>query len=569
MGIQLSFLKVMPMGLAALLALPLVFPQTARPSRGQRVLVIAAKTSGDAQLYRHCGRPSSYVPPPFHAPELFPSADVPVPGGIPDSEVRRRIEKEFLKLKKYPTVESLADADLVFFVQAAYSAWVEMRSGPQLLPPDLSGRGGVGPPPAPGGTYIIAGAPDEKPNVLSSAIAIVVPAEVYRDNFEDSTALLKAALWEGMVNGVNEKSASVETLVKQFDGGARLPANMQICSVSQPRHALAGQAIGIHEPSLKGATTAHVAAPEKTDASVFAKTIRVDVALVTVPVVVSGESGGHVSDLKESDFHVFEDGVEQTIDRLIPEKDPFNIGLLLDTSHSTRFNIAEIQRAAFSFVAMLRPVDRLMLISFNNRVFVDSEFTSNRDQLVQAISQIHLGDATRLYDALDLALAERFRTISGRKAIVLFTDGVDTFSGLSDEAGTLAQYQGSDVPVYIIQYDTQRGYPSKPSDMRAITTPQGYLNRDPTYARAARYLQDLGDASGGHVFHAETPESVGEAFSAIADELAHQYTLCYYPANRASDGSLRRIRVEIDHPGAKVRARSGYRAGSHPASDKK
>lgn len=297
--------------------------------------------------------------------------------------------------------------------------------------------------------------------------------------------------------------------------------------------------------------------------------IKVDVALVTVPVMVADRNGRYVYGLKESDFHIFENGVEQKIDRLIPEAESFDVALMMDSSGSTHFKFVDIQSAALAFVDALRPQDRLMIVSFDSQVAFDSELTDDRARLRGAILGTHgTNDSTRLYDALDYVVRERFDRLSGRKAIVLFTDGMDNGSERIDSGGTLAEVEHSDVIVYAIQYDTRKDGMPKPPDWAVIPRRHGYPTLDDLYAFAVKYLSDLTGHSGGRLYHAETINSLNEAFSQIAEELRRQYTLCYYPVNQKRDGSYRRIHVTVDRPGAKVRARAGYRAGSQPPAGK-
>ncbi|MGA2262498.1 MAG: hypothetical protein ABSH28_13815, partial [Acidobacteriota bacterium] len=104
-----------------------------------------------------------------------------------------------------------------------------------------------------------------------------------------------------------------------------------------------------------------------------------------------------------------------------------------------------------------------------------------------------------------------------------------------------------------------------PSGWKIRLIPEGYLDKDAAYANASRFLQDLSATSGGRLELAGNIGSLQEAFARIAEELGRQYTLCYYPSNQARDGSLRRIRVEVNRPGIKIRARAEYRAATSPA----
>jgi len=285
------------------------------------------------------------------------------------------------------------------------------------------------------------------------------------------------------------------------------------------------------------------------------KAIQVNITLVTVPVMVMDKAGKCIRGLEASDFRVFENGKEQKIDRLVPESEPFNVALLIDSSGSTHFKSDEMQQAALAFVDALRPRDRLMVASFDGEISYDSEFTEDHGLLRAAIVQKHQGNLTRLYDAIDGVLRERLDRIAGRKAIVLFTDGVDNESRRVDAAGSLAVIERSDVIVYAIQYDTRKdGIP----DRYAVPTPPGYATFGELYARAVHYLRDLASHSGGRLFHAETMGNLQEAFSQVAQELSLQYTLCYYPADQKRSSSYRHLRVTVDRPNVIVRARAGY-----------
>lgn len=300
-------------------------------------------------------------------------------------------------------------------------------------------------------------------------------------------------------------------------------------------------------------------ARQKPQTSTTDKTIKVSVSLVTVPVMVSDKQGNYVPDLRESDFHIFENNVEQAIDKLIPEAEPFNVALMIDSSGSTHFKFDEMQDAALAFVDALRPQDRIMIVSFDSEIYFDSDFTEDRAQLRQSIRRTHSADGkTRLYDALERVMTERLNRLPGRKAIVLFTDGVDNESLQAGSSDTIVTIEKSDVLVYAIQFDTRK---DGMSDRFHVPPPPGYVSFDTLYGRAVRYLRTLSSHSGGRLYNAGTIASINEAFKQIADELPRQYTLCYYPTNQQRDGSYRRIRVAVNRAGVKIRARTGYRAG--------
>jgi Ca-activated chloride channel homolog len=297
-------------------------------------------------------------------------------------------------------------------------------------------------------------------------------------------------------------------------------------------------------------------------------TVKLNTALVSVPVIVTDRDGKFIPNLTERSFILYEENVRQSIDNFSSIEVPFNVVLILDTSGSTRFKLEDIQEAALSFIDQLRDQDRVMIVSFDNQIYIDSEFTNDRKKLRKAILQTRTGGATRLYDSIDLVLIERLAKVTGRKAIVLFTDGVDTGSKLATAPSTIDLVEESGVLLYGIQYDTKedvrkgsvgtaRGG-SKPATIQIPTSGAS----EEEYRRADRYMREIVDRSGARLYKADLLGDVKQAFQLIADELRHQYTISYYPSNDKRDGSYRRIRVIVDQSNVAVRARKGYRAES-------
>jgi Mg-chelatase subunit ChlD len=194
--------------------------------------------------------------------------------------------------------------------------------------------------------------------------------------------------------------------------------------------------------------------PTPPDPSQQVETLKIDTNLVTIPVIVTDAGGLYVSDLRQDEFSVFEDDVRQSIAFFGTVSAPFHVILMLDTSASTQEKLRQIQQAALTFVEQLQPADRVKVISFDNEVRDLNEFTSNRGELKTAILQTRSGLGTKLFDAFELAL-NSIRPISGRKAIVLFTDGVDYHSDEATFDGTLRGLDEEGVIVYPIRYDTR------------------------------------------------------------------------------------------------------------------
>ena len=182
--------------------------------------------------------------------------------------------------------------------------------------------------------------------------------------------------------------------------------------------------------------------------------VRVNASLVTVPVSVLDRDGRFIGGLRKEDFRILEDGVEQQVAYFAPVEQPFTVALVIDTSGSTRFKLEDIQEAALAFVDQLRPADRVTIVSFDDEVRVLSEVTNDRRALRDAIRRTRPGNGTRLYDAVDLVIKRQLSREQGRKAIVLFTDGVDTSSKQASAQSTLSEAEELDAMIYPIQYDT-------------------------------------------------------------------------------------------------------------------
>jgi len=358
-------------------------------------------------------------------------------------------------------------------------------------------------------------------------------------------------------------AASPEALVDQFHTkGSGLPDYLPMCA------ATAGTIRSIHDPvETVGVQPAgepalpRPAAERAPDVAQF----RSIVTLVMVPVTVTDSGGQVVRDLPVSAFHVFEDDVEQKVERLESGSVPTDIALLIDTSMSMYPVRKGIMASASACAGALRANDRVMVVMIHRWIRVLSEFTEDRSKLQGALAQIRGGAETRLYDALALVAVDRLNQVEGRKAVILVTDGIDTRSQLTDPSGALAAMESSNTPVYIIRYE--------PSDIpiemygQALQTRRWLIAPDSPEkvlgARAAanRFLAQLSSGTGGRLYEALPDAALPEMLAHIASELSNQVVLGYYPARATPDGTYRRIRVTVDRPEYSVRARTGYRAG--------
>ena len=305
--------------------------------------------------------------------------------------------------------------------------------------------------------------------------------------------------------------------------------------------------------------------------------LKIDTTLVTIPVTVLDRGGKFIPALTKCDFHIYEDGIMQEVTEFSAVETPFHVVLLLDTSGSTRFKIEEIQSAALAFVGQLRPQDKVSVVSFDSKIKDHVDFTSDRFLLREAIASIKTGGSTKLYDAVNWVITQRLNKIQGRKAIVLFTDGVDTSSRATGR-DNLELVEESEVQVYPIQYDTFDGVNngiynpggrggnspiSLPDIFGGPTIRAGKGNGSAAdYTDAGFYLKDIATRSGGRHQNADSLGNLNRAFSMIAEELRHQYSLGYYPKNTAHDGTYRKVKVKASEAGWVLRAKEGYRAPS-------
>jgi len=285
--------------------------------------------------------------------------------------------------------------------------------------------------------------------------------------------------------------------------------------------------------------------------------VRISTTLVTVPVGVMDRQGRFVSELREEQFHLYEDGVEQKIAYFESAEKPFTVALLLDTSDSTRFKLKDIQDAALAFIDQLRPDDRVMVAAFDKSISMLAEATNDRRVLESAIRRAQTGGGTGLYNAIDVIIKQRLSRIRGRKAIVLFTDGVDTGTKGPTYESTLRLGEELDALVYAIQYNTYDDTAKKALDMNAQAMTAKGERLDVAYARAEHYLRLLAGKTGGRFYFADDLKRLREVFTIIARELREQYSLGYYPKSVGHDAD-RQIKVKVSVPNLAVRARRGY-----------
>lgn len=312
--------------------------------------------------------------------------------------------------------------------------------------------------------------------------------------------------------------------------------------------------------------------------------VSLDTRLVTIPVRVMDRKNRFIAGLKQDNFKVYEDNIEQEIAYFTNEAQPFTVALVLDMSYSTTFKITEIQSAAISFIDQLRPEDKVIVISFDEDVHMLCEPTNDRGTIYRAIRSTRIATGTSLYDAVGMTMNDRMRTIKGRKAIVLFTDGVDTTSHRSNDYENLRDAMELDALIYPIRYDTYAdvqsmknktilGLPgskpktppsgtpfptSVPNIPSVMNTPNDKGTTAEEYKAGEDYLNQLAIRTSGSIYLASTFGNLNSAFSKIASELREFYSLGYYPAKEGVPGKMHRIKVKVNQVNVAVRARDSY-----------
>ena len=268
-------------------------------------------------------------------------------------------------------------------------------------------------------------------------------------------------------------------------------------------------------------------------------TLEVTVDVVSVTAVVFDKSGHPVRGLTPKDVQLFENGVKQEVSYFREasnagdpsERVPLSVVLVLDNSGSMKPNLHFLQEAVLNFLYKLEDVDTALLVSFNDSVKGSAEFSGDTDRLERFVESMQAWGGTSLNDAIHYSLG-RIKDQPGRKALVVFTDGADNTSQLT-EKDVVDYARAIEATVYTI----------------------GFRNQG--FSFSTGFLKKIAAETGGQFF---SPDKVGElikVFNEISNELKNHYLLAYTPS-REPDGSWREILLKVDRPNTDVRVRKGY-----------
>jgi Ca-activated chloride channel family protein len=285
--------------------------------------------------------------------------------------------------------------------------------------------------------------------------------------------------------------------------------------------------------------------------------LRVDVGLVNVSFSVRNADGAYIDGLTRSDFEVLEDGVPQKIQFFDTSgQSPLTVGLIEDFSDSQDHFNRQHRRDTQEFLhEVLLPADRAFLTCFGDHVRLVADPT-NSPEAIDRFRRAYdrhpldfpvLGDdeerhgGTALFDAVFFSARNKMRLASGRKALLIFSDGEDN-SSVRSLSTAIEAAQGADALAYAIRYTEVKHHVPSPQNLKGMAS-----------------MKRLAEETGGRDFDATALE-MKDVFLQIGRELRSLYELAYTPTNPARDGQFRKITIRARDPSFRVRARTGYSA---------
>jgi VWFA-related protein len=314
--------------------------------------------------------------------------------------------------------------------------------------------------------------------------------------------------------------------------------------------------------------------------------IRSHVTLVQVPCTVTAPDGTQVRGLSQNDFHLFEDGARQEIASFDASSTPASVALVIDASPSIFHELADMRGAARSLAENLSPADEISVVSFSADAHVLLPFSKNRALLERAIDSQYLArvensSESRIYESVFLAARELFSGRTGRKAMVLLTDGQDSGLGLTWDARSalpntgagasrlafedVARELGADgIALFIVSTE------NRPKAMTTewleahrgeiLVTSEARKQNMPNYTV---YLAELARRAGGQLYFLREIGNLNEIYRRIALAISAQYTLGFYPSGGTAQHGWRSLRVELSAEsnapaGSKLSYRDSY-----------
>jgi len=270
--------------------------------------------------------------------------------------------------------------------------------------------------------------------------------------------------------------------------------------------------------------------------------VRVNTDLVVLNITVTDKGGQYIPGLRLSDFTILEDGKEVTsqfISSFSVHESPFASVVLLDTSGSMESRLSLARSAAIRFLDRLREEDVAAVYKFDSKVEQVQEFSTSRDLAPMAFG-VHAKGMTTLNDAIVDAAKALSERPEKRKAIIILSDGLDTYSKASTEKAVESAL-AIGASIYAVDMSATEG--------------TSFRNQ-----QSAAVLKSFAEKSGGRFVATPGGPALRDAFASIADELGHQYTIAYRPLNQSRDGKWRKLDVKLSRGDLVARTRKTYRA---------
>jgi Ca-activated chloride channel homolog len=272
--------------------------------------------------------------------------------------------------------------------------------------------------------------------------------------------------------------------------------------------------------------------------------------LVQLDVTVVDHNNTAVMNLKKEDFSVYEDKVKQTIDNVSREEVPVSFGMVIDTSGSMKSKLQTVSDASVSLIKQMRPDDEAFIASFKAEPELVQDFTADRRELEDAISELYTSGGTALLDAI-IATADyaQEKGKRRRKALVVISDGLEKNSSVKEKE-VMEAIKEDEVQVYLV------GFIDEEMEEKSL------FGKSPA-KKAKELLSRIADDSGGKAYFPKDISEIPAIAAQIAKDLRTQYVVSYYPSNDKRDGTFRNIQVSVNQAGGRkliARTRRGYYA---------
>jgi Ca-activated chloride channel family protein len=272
-----------------------------------------------------------------------------------------------------------------------------------------------------------------------------------------------------------------------------------------------------------------------------APTFKATTQIVSVPATVLDGQGRLVPNLDEDQFTILDNGKLQGITFFQNETQPFSVVVMLDYSASMTSSLDLLRAAAEQFLLRMLPQDKGQVGAFSDRIEFSGQFTNDRDDLISALRDLQYGNPTRLWDAVDQSI-DMLKPVEGRKVVLVFTDGDDTYSKIGF-GSVLDHAKQNEVMVYAIGLQSQ------------------YFNgQRMVRSQPDRSLRKIAEETGGGYFELKKTTELASTFTRVAQELHSQYALAFVAPRL--DNKVHKLTVRLKQPGMNARARKSYLASS-------